>query len=72
MGYQRRFGSEHSVVLVNYAKQPAQVDVKTLPPNARLLSAYPGPASLTTAADARGLAAVSVPGQSVQVWTVAR
>jgi glycosidase len=68
MGYQRRFDKEHSVVLINYAKQPARVSVKALPAHARLASAFP--ASFTAAADASGQAAISVPAQSVQVWKV--
>lgn len=70
MGYQRRFGPEHSVVLINYGKQPARVSVKALPAQARLAAAYP--TSLSATADAGGQAAFTLTPQSVQVWTVAR
>jgi glycosidase len=70
MGYQRRLGAEHSLVLINYGRQPAQATLQALPPNARLASVFP--TALGVAADGSGRAALTLPPQSVQVWTVQR
>jgi glycosidase len=71
MGYQRRFGDEHTVVLLNYGKQPAMAQVDALPARASLLPAYP-PGAATAEVDASGMAAVALAPQSVNVFTVRR
>ena len=70
MGYQRKLGAEHTVVVINYGTQAASTRVAALPAAARLRSAYP--AGLQADADANGQAMLSLPPQSVQVYTVSR
>lgn len=69
MGYQRRFGDEHSVVLINYGLAPFTTTVKALPPGSVLKGAFP--AGLSARASG-GAAVVTLPPQSVQVYTVQR
>lgn len=65
--FERRLGTERTLVLVNYATAAADAVVDNLPANATLAALHPaGGADLT--ADANGRATVPVPAQSVRVF----
>ena len=67
LGFQRRLGSEQSLVLINYGTAPVAVNVAALGAGAPLQAAYPaGAAPLAVAAD--GSAALTLAPQSVQVF----
>ncbi|HEY1392813.1 MAG TPA: alpha-amylase family glycosyl hydrolase, partial [Methylibium sp.] len=71
LSYQRKFKREHSVVLLNYGTEPAELTVPGLHAGARLKSAYPrGWKSLK--ADRQGVVRVRMPAQSVRVLVVQR
>ncbi|WP_158271689.1 alpha-amylase family glycosyl hydrolase [Limnohabitans sp. 2KL-1] len=65
MAYQRRFGKEHSLVVIHYGQQPATLTIEGLAPDARLRPLYPAGA-------ARRLSSrqLTVPAQSVQVFAL--
>lgn len=67
MGYQRAFGGERTLVLVNYGSSAATLDVSSLPANALLQSRYPAGAASVTAS-AAGVARVTVAAQSPAVF----
>jgi glycosidase len=69
MGYQRAFGGERIVVLVNYGGSDATASVAALPASASLLSQYPAGAA-GAAVSAAGVASVTVPAQSLRVLKV--
>ncbi len=68
MGYQRRLGSETSLVLINYGNASANLSVASLSPGATLVPRHG--ASASVGINATGQAAVAMPGLSVQVYTV--
>ena len=68
MGYQRRLGSETSLVLINYGNAAATLPVDRLTPGATLAPRYG--ASASVAINATGQATVAMPALSVQVYTV--
>lgn len=69
MGYQRRLGSELTLVLINYGGTAATASVTGLPANAQLDSLFPsaGP-SANAAAD--GIANISIGTQALRVFSV--
>ncbi len=68
MGYQRRLGSETSLVLINYGTSAATLSVDRLTPGAALAPRYG--ASASVAINTTGQANFDVPGLSVQVYTM--
>ncbi|HYD81540.1 MAG TPA: alpha-amylase family glycosyl hydrolase [Paucimonas sp.] len=71
MGYQRKFGNENTLVLINYGTTPGFVDVAALPSNAMLAPAYPRSAGLVPIG-ASGHALIAIQPQSVMVFSVRR
>lgn len=71
MSYQRKLADEHTVVVLNYATTPAEATVGALPPGATLAAAWPAGAAGTRADDG-GIAHLTVPAQSLRVFTVQR
>ncbi len=76
-GWQRRLQREHTLVLVNYDTTPVQARVPALPPGARLQPLGPlpplQPARVAAARAGRdGVALVTLPPQTVQVFRVSR
>ncbi len=69
ISFQRHLGSERTLVVVNYGSGTATVSVGGLPANASLASAYPG-GGADLAAGADGSAAVTLPAQSLRVFSV--
>ncbi|OYT91834.1 MAG: alpha-amylase [Burkholderiales bacterium PBB3] len=69
LGYQRSLGAETSLVLINYAKQSARVRVPSLPAHA-LLNNTDGRRIAPVRANTQGQARITLPAQSVQVFTV--
>ncbi len=69
LGYQRCLGAETSLVLINYAKQPTRVRVKSLSAHA-LLNHTDGRRSAPVRANAQGQIHITLPAQSVQVFAV--
>lgn len=68
MGYQRRLGSETTLVLINYANTSTNLTVPGLSPGATLSPRYG--ANTNVVIDNIGQAAVSMTGLSVQVYAV--
>lgn len=66
MGYQRKLGSETTLVLINYGSGAAPTSVSGLAANAKLVQQFGGNANLD--ASAAGQASVNLPGQSVSVF----
>jgi glycosidase len=70
LGYQRAFEGARSLVLLNYGTTPASVDVAGLPAGAALSALLPvGGAAAAAGGD--GVARLTLPAQSVQVYEVA-
>ncbi|OYU42899.1 MAG: alpha-amylase, partial [Burkholderiales bacterium PBB4] len=69
MGFQRSLEGETSLVVINYATPPARVRVPSLPSGAQL-SAADGRRSAPVRANAQGQTRITLPAQSVQVFTV--
>lgn len=69
LGYQRKFGSEQTLVLINYATQASNLSVTSLPPNASLSSVYPANGA-TASSDAGGTAQIAMAAQSVMVFAI--
>ena len=69
-GWQRKLGSEHTVVLINYGLQPAPAAMADLPARARLLSAHPAGDAQAAQANADGAATLLLAPQSVRVLVV--
>ena len=69
LGYQRTLGNETTLVLINYAKQPARLRVPSLPAHAQL-SHTDGRRIAPVRANTQGQAHITLPAQSVQVLTV--
>ena len=66
--YRRRLGSEASLVLINYAEQPATVDIGALAGASRFYQVFPQAADATLDVDARGSAELTLAAQSVRVF----
>ncbi len=69
LGFQRRFGADHTLVLINYGDVAVTAAAAGLPAGARLRSAYPA-AAKPARADHTGSARIELPPQSVRVYTV--
>jgi alpha-amylase len=72
-GFQRTLNNETTLVLINYATKPMRVQVPALPALANLRAAGPQSGVKTNTvvrANAKGLARIQLPAQSVQVYTV--
>jgi glycosidase len=71
MGYRRTAGREQTLVLINFGRGTATLDVDALPPDARLASLHPlGGAD--GVADADGKARLTLAAQSLRVFDIAR
>ena len=70
-GWQRVHDGERTLVLINYGTQLVQAALRDLPPNARLLSAYPEGGAQAARADASGHASLWLGPQAVRVLVVA-
>ena len=74
LSFQRRLGSEHTLVTYNYGLAPARLAVSGLPARARLQAVAAPPASApalaTLEANPQGQASVALPAQSFAVWRV--
>lgn len=71
LGFQRTTGTETTLVLINYATRLATVRVSELPVHARLENTE-GRRSPPVRASAQGRARLTLPAQSVQVFTVSQ
>ena len=69
LGYQRSFGGSKALVLINFGSATSTIAVSALPANAGLISAYPAGGS-DAAANATGLASVTLTAQSVRVFSI--
>jgi glycosidase len=69
MSFERRLGSERTLVAINYGSSGATASLAGLPANATLASAHPAGAA-DAAADASGQASVPLAAQSVRVFSV--
>jgi len=69
MSFERRLGSERTLVAINYGSSAATAALAGLPANATLTSAYPAGAA-DVAADAAGQASAPLAAQSLQVFAV--
>jgi glycosidase len=69
MSYQRKFEGDHAVVVINYGREAATINVGELPAGAVLAAAYPA-LGRSIAADEKGSARVSIDAQSVRVFRV--
>jgi hypothetical protein len=65
--FQRRWGEEHSLVLIHYGREPLQLDLDQLPAQAALRPEYPAQA-LPQRSDAAGRVRLALPPQSVTVY----
>jgi glycosidase len=68
-GWQRKLGAETTLVLINYGKRKARVQVAQLPAGALLQAAYPAQARALRV-NAKGQAVAALPAQSVGVWVL--
>jgi hypothetical protein len=69
-GWQRVHEGERTLVLINYGSQLAQAEMRDLPANARLLSAYPEGGAQAARANAAGHASLWLGPQAVRVLIV--
>ena len=69
-GWQRVHEGERTLVLINYGTQLAQAQMRDLPANARLLSAYPEGGAQAARASAAGQASLWLGPQAVRVLVV--
>lgn len=67
LGFQRQLGSETTLVMINFGKTGLGVKTKNLSPNKAFSLIYPKVA-LEITSDAKGMAAVTLPAQSVSVF----
>jgi alpha-amylase len=67
MGFQRQLGPETILVLINFGKAGLGIKAKNLAANSNFALIYPK-TSLEIASDAKGVAAVTLPAQSVSVF----
>ncbi len=68
MAYQRRMGSEHSLVVINYGHQATKLSIDGLAPDAALRPLYP--AQTTNTVKRLQAGQIHVPSQSVQVFAL--
>ena len=71
VSFQRRAGRALSLIVINYGRRKASVQLSGLPPLAPLQAAYPVYAR-PVRADAKGKLSVSLPGQSLAVFDFRR
>ena len=69
LGFERRLGSERTLVLINYGEAPAETTVAGLPARARLTSAYPARGGAVVAGRG-GQARISLAPQSLRVFSI--
>jgi len=69
--FQRRTGTQGVAVVINFGASEAQVSLAGLPANAPLQAAYPT-GSAGIGSDAAGQARLTLPAQSLRVYTFAR
>jgi glycosidase len=69
-GWQRKWQSEHTVVLINYDTRPSAARIEGLRPGAPLVSALPAGGAVATKADAQGVATLLLAPQQVRVLVV--
>jgi glycosidase len=69
LGYQRHFGSERTLVVINYGLADAAVSAPSLPARVHLVPVWPSDAATVTV-DASGHAAMTLPAQSLRVYRV--
>ena len=69
LSFQRRFGAELSLVVINYADSAQSIRLAKLPGQARLQPAYPEDANSATA-DRAGRATLKLPARSVAVYRI--
>ena len=72
MSFQRVFGEERSVVVINYGEVAGAASLAGLPANARLQRLYPSGPDATKPAGSDGAATVPAAPLSVQVFLVSR
>jgi glycosidase len=76
LSFQREWGDERTLVVINYGDAAAEAAVAGLPPNARLQRLHPAPRpeadAPEPAADAAGRARIAMPPLGVAVFLVAR
>lgn len=65
MAYQRRFGHEHSLVLINYGEQAASLTIEGVAANAKLRPLYPA-----GRVQQLRMGQITVPAQSVHVFAL--
>jgi alpha-amylase len=68
MGFQRQSGQEISLILINVRKKSVSLDVKKLAANKTFSMVYPQ-ANYKIQANDKGIATLTLPAQSVQVFT---
>ncbi|MDP1899580.1 MAG: alpha-amylase family glycosyl hydrolase [Rubrivivax sp.] len=68
-GWQRRWGDETAVVVINYGETEAEATLDALPSYAQGWSAYPAEGA-PLRAQGNGQARVAVPAQSLRVWVL--
>jgi len=71
MAYQRTLGAETTLVVINYGNKPGKASLKNLQPRAAWAAAYPQ-RSQTLQTTAQGALSLSLPAQSVRVYTLQR
>lgn len=69
MGFQRRYGAELSLVMINYGLDARSVKLSGLPPNIRLTPRYPTDATQSRS-NAQGSVELSMPAQALRVFTL--
>ena len=67
LGFQRQLGAETTLVMINFGKTGLGAKTKNLAPNKAFSLIYPKVA-LEITSDAKGMAAVTLPAQSVSVF----
>ena len=72
MSFQRVFGDEHTVVLINYGEKAGHASLAGLPPNTRLQRLYPATSGAEPSSSDVGAANVPAAPLSVQVLLVSR
>ena len=68
-GFQRRLGTQRSLVLINYGTSPETLPLAGLPAGATLTAAWPAGAG-GLSVDSSGMLAATLDAQSVRVYTV--
>ena len=69
LSFQRQFGDEKSVVLINYGNNSITTNIKNLPMNTTLSSVYPNKI-VKVNSDTNGSADVNLPAQSIFVFSI--